>query len=561
MRLSKNVPPPRDAPPRITVSGPVSGPVDRPGPEGPSREASRPSSVQGFTQRSAASSDPSSIEEAAPPSIMADFAMKYFRVATTGLPISGRSLKEAVHHSNVPIQESLILYNDPELNDLSLVCFTYLMEFMGDIPADKNSSQSDCLNYILLLGKEKELLRDEIYCQVIKQITDNSTKSSSTAGWRLLLLVTGFFPCSALLHPYVTRHLNDISEDYEHPYQELAGVSLVNLQKSVALGGRRNIPSHVEMEAILAGKNSRCINIELPGGAEFPVKIQSFSVTVDVLTQFCKGMGILEVTEMKEFSILVKRLQDGLVRPLHADEYLFDFLLDDSSISLSLRRIIWGAPLSFNNDLYIDFHYWQLLDEYLSGKLMLPAHAGGSSVQQMAELAALQHQALGLQNQPSLPALKDFLPSSDDLRHKAEEIQHSFQAQIAAMESLSPQEAKIRFIDFLTSLPLFGSNTFLAQKVSQRGCPSPCMVSISPDGVVFINPKTQEKIFRIPLADVQSMQTIRPKKRGKVPAVDINYGNVAKFKKVTLHLKQAKELCHILALLMEGLMEPATSSV
>lgn len=42
----------------------------------------------------------------------------------------------------------------------------------------------------------------------------------------------------------------------------------------------------------------------------------------------------------------------------------------------------------------------------------------------------------------------------------------------------------------------------------------------------------------IPLADVQSMCTVRSKKQSKAPAVDISYGNPGHPKKVTIHLKQ-----------------------
>ncbi|KAM9336578.1 unconventional myosin-XVB [Symphorus nematophorus] len=557
MRAAKPVSP--------THQSPSPGPrrVGSTEPERPRRQASVPAPVQRPDQRSVHSSiqgsAQGSVHELEIHLAMAEFATKYFRVGTTGLPASGRNFSEAVQHTQMPIQESLILYNDPEINDLSVQCFMNLMQFMGDMQMKKNNSQAGCLSDILLLGKEKEFLRDEIYCQVVKQTTNNPVNSSCTQGWRLLNLVTGFFPCSGTLQPYITHHLQDISQDYEHPYQELAAVCLDNLQRSLSFGGRRNIPSHAEIEAILAGKNSRRIPVLLPGGVEFSVKIHSFSMASEVVADFCQEMGVSDPTEIKDFSILANRNQDAMVRPLHPEEYLFDFLLDDGSIVLSLRRVMWKSPLSFTSDLYVEFHYQQLLRDYLSGQLKL-APAGGSSVQQIAELSALQHLAQGLQHQPSLAELKEYLPSQDGLSSKIEEI-HSFcLGQIAAMHALNPQKAKVQFIDFLTTLPLFGSNIFLAQKVSQHGCPSPCLISISQEGVLFLHPKTQEQVFVIPLADVQSMRTIRPKKLSKVPAVEISYGNPSRPKKITTHLKQAKELCHILAMIMEELIRPAVSS-
>nr|XP_054592335.1 unconventional myosin-XVB isoform X1 [Nothobranchius furzeri]XP_054592336.1 unconventional myosin-XVB isoform X1 [Nothobranchius furzeri] len=516
------------------------------------RETTHSNSVEESFQKSVSSSS-----QRQTLSVMGNFAFKFFRVGTTGVPASGRSLSEAVQHTEVPIQESLIHYTDPEINSLAVDCFTNLMQFMGDAPMKKNTSQVNCLSHILLLGKEKEMLRDEIYCQVIKQTTNNSLRSSCTFGWRLLNFVSGFFPCSDVLQPYVTQHLQEIVQDYEHPYQELASVCERNLQRSIACGGRRSMPSQIEMEAILTGKTSRRVSIHLPGRREVPAKIQSFSMAFDVVTDLCKDMGIQDLPEIQEFSLLANRQKDGLVRPLHAEEYLFDFLLDDGSISLSLKRVIWRSPLSFRNDFYVDFHYQQLLADYISGKLVLSSSPGGSSsVQQAAEMAALQHLAQGLKHQPSVPEIKGYLPSQDRLSIKAEEIQSFCRSQIVAKQQISPQEAKIRFIELLSSLHLFGSNVFLAQKVSLQGFPSPCMVSINQNGVIFLHPKTQEQVFRIPLEEVQSMRTIHPKKQGQVPGVDITYGNPVKPLKVTLHLQQAKELCHILAVVMEQLILP-----
>ncbi|XP_029102821.1 unconventional myosin-XV [Scleropages formosus] len=493
---------------------------------------------------------------------MVEFAMKYFRESATrlgwkGVTAEGKSCSELVQHTKVPIQESLIYYADNELNELSAQCFMNVMWFMGDQPLTKHLTEGDCLNSILQLGKEKEFLRDEIYCQVIKQTTMNSRRESCILGWRLLSLVMGFFPCSNTLKPYVMQHLQYCTQDSTNPYQELSRICQENLMRSLIYGGRRYVPSHVEIRAILASRNSRRVPVILPGGVEFPCKIRSFSVALDVMTDLCAEMGVLNPREIKEFSVQANQDQGETVRPIHPDEYLFDFLLDDSSIILSFRRIIWTTPLHFENDLFLEFHYQQVLADYLDGKL-LPRN-GSSGQQQILELAVIQHQMLGFNSEPTQRELRGYLPQPERSSTDLQQLHAAMVRQLASIPLLSPRDAKIRFLEILSTLPLFASNMYLAQKVSHHNCPSPCLVAVNDNAISFLHPKTQEVAMKIPLSEVQTLHSLSLKKE-KSPKIEIKYGNATNPKTVVTHLKQAKELCHTIAIIMEELVRPAASS-
>ena len=83
--------------------------------------------------------------------------------------------------------------------------------------------------------------RDEIYCHICKQLTQNSSKSSHARGWVLLSLCVGCFAPSARLNKYLRCFIMEGPPGYA-PYCE------ERLRRTQLNGTRHQPPSWLELQ-------------------------------------------------------------------------------------------------------------------------------------------------------------------------------------------------------------------------------------------------------------------------------------------------------------------------
>ncbi|XP_006869736.1 PREDICTED: unconventional myosin-XV-like [Chrysochloris asiatica] len=477
---------------------------------------------------------------------MQEFALHFFRkpqalLDPTGGIDEGTAVASLVQFTKGPIPESLICISDENTNKQAVESFQALMQFMGDQPKPRGKDKLELLYKLLKLCQE-ENLRDEIYCQVIKQVTGHPQPENSAQGWSFLSLLTGFFPPSTTLMPYVTKFLQDAG-----PSQELARSSQEHLQRTVKYGGRQRLPQPGEMQAFLKGQVVRMLLVHLPGDVDYRTNIQMFTVTADVLTELCEHMGVTDPQEVQEFALFLIKGDGDLVRPLRPREYLNNVMVNQD-LSLHSWRLGWKTPLHFDHPTYIGIHYCQVLRDYLQGKLLV----GTQPDARIAHLAALQHLSRTAKEPPSEQDLLLYVPKQLQAQVHMPTVKGQMEQELRQLHLHSPLDAQISFLEAVTRLPLYGYTVYTVLRVSELTLPRPCLLGLNCQDLILMDPNSQIPCCSIALNDIQRLHLLSPQEEEGAPGLELNYGSADSPRTIWFELPQAQELQHTIAFLLDS---------
>jgi len=213
-------------------------------------------------------------------------------------------------YSKSAIKDSLLNIKDPKVNKESVRMFQDVMKYMGDYPTTSPSTEvgQRIVQKALEYGEE---LQDELYCQLMKQTTENNNQESKFHGWELFLLAVSVFLPSEKLTPYVMAHLFLGSKESNATIALFANECIQRLERTQLKGPRALAPSLKEVEIITMGAGEFQVEIFLSHSEKVSIDIDSASTVKDVIDRVMRVSNLDANPDSWTLFEEVRSLKDG----------------------------------------------------------------------------------------------------------------------------------------------------------------------------------------------------------------------------------------------------------
>lgn len=369
---------------------------------------------------------------------------------------------------------------------------------MGDLPKGRESVDTDKIFYPAL---NDDLLRDELYCQIMRQLTENQIQISEERGWDLLWLATGVM----LPSQQVQKELFEFLKTRKHP---IAAECLRRIQKTMKLGHRKYPPYIVEVEAIRVRTIEIYHKVYFPDDTDEAFQIESSTKTKDLVQTITKR---LELKSSEGFSLFIK-IGDK-VFSIPEEYFIFDFIYelmewirDTLPTRSNDNRIQCEYQLFFMKKLWVNvvpgkdpcademFYFYQEVPKFLQGYYKV-------TKQEAVDLAgyifwSVYEEADKQLLQKSFPEMMLSLVPEDAIRmQKADQWKRDIIARVNALNGISQPMAKLEFLRIVHRFPMFGSTFFVTKQATDQNLPETLLIAINKHGFNLIDPRTKVRFL------------------------------------------------------------------
>jgi hypothetical protein len=450
---------------------------------------------------------------------MESYAERFFAVASKGI-FGKKTIEEMIAHRSKPLSKPLHRDLPKELEEDAVQTFRNITSYMGERKSSKGPEGHIDKLCRMAIAKD-EMLRDEIYCQLVKQTTENPDREHNLRGWRLMAVLLGIFPPSKRFAFYLKAYLQKSRAHERDPeVPKFARFCEEALMRSQECGPREMPPSALEMEAAQNRRNV-ALTVHFTDDSDRLLLIQAQTTVLDVVRAMVTALKLpyRAGSDLHLWGLYETDPFSGAEVPLGFQQRVLDVReqwmermhqlnrgADQEKMEIKLvfkARLFMAREMKALKGDALHLYYIQAVRDVLRGSY-------SCSVKESVQLAALQLVAeygpkpVDLAQVLSEQTLRDYVNAAT--RQQFQMDLKGLRAQVAAerdallKEGLSSEAAEERYLAAVRQWPVYGASFFGVQRVVQR-TQEECVLGVSEQGVFALHPVSRQltsKVVRLP---------------------------------------------------------------
>ena len=417
--------------------------------------------------------------------------------------------------------------------------------FMGDRKSGK-PPQSHAFKLLQNCIASTEDFRDEVYCQLCKQVTNNPNEESTIRGWKLFAVATGVVPPSEEFACYLSAFFNKAVNECSDTIADYASYCIKRLDRTMTCGARKKPPIAMEIDAVQEMRPIT-IRVRFLDDSFKTLSIDSQTNARDVCDMLSKK---LQIINDKSFALteIMEQNNNHTTRFLEEDERILDVMAfwEDtlkSSKNPTTFKIVYQIRLFLAREtqrmshdalhMYFVQGWYNLVMRYYPCPEKEALHLAAYIVQATFggnDTSFFTPGFLGSSLGRFVPA--DLLNTRDSAYLEARILQEH-----ADMVQLTRVEAKRRFLEHIRKWPIYGASFFKAVQISRvsKSAPEEVYVAVNEWGLFVCDGATREVKKSFELTEIL---TYGYKEKNFLMVA----GNLAKQRKLNFHTLYGKEI-------------------